>query len=118
MNKVVILAGAASALAVVLVVAGLAYIPKTVTVEIVNEGTTPDAALFRPGTVNVQPRTTVIWKNTDASTHTVTSTVPAGVFDSGVMGPREEFEFMFETEGTFDYYCKVHPIMLGKVVVQ
>lgn len=115
----VIAAAAASALAVVLAVALLtAYMPKTVTVEIINEGTTPDAASFSPSTVNVEPRTTIIWKNTDASTHTVTSTVPPGVFDSGVMGPGEEFEFLFESEGTFDYYCMIHPTMVGTVVVQ
>ena len=119
LKRVVIAAAAASALAVALAVTLLtAYMPKTVTVEIINEGTTPDAASFSPSTVNVEPRTTIIWKNTDASAHTVTSTAPAGVFDSGVVGPGEEFELKFESEGTFDYYCMIHPMMVGKVVVQ
>lgn len=112
---------AASALAAAVVIASL-YMPSpVVTVEIINEGTTPDEATYEPATITIQPRTTVLWKNTDASAHTVTSKSegdPDKVFDSGVMGPNEEFQFTFETSGTFEYYCKIHPVMVGTVVVQ
>lgn len=118
MKRWTIAAIAAAALAAAVALASL-YAPAPVaTVEIINEGTTPDEATFEPGTITVQQRTTVVWKNTDASAHTVTSKEPAGVFDSGVMGPNEEFEFTFEEQGTFDYYCKIHPVMVGSVVVQ
>jgi plastocyanin len=107
---------AASALAAAAIVAGLLSMPKTVTVEIINEGTTPDEATYEPQTASVQPGMTVFWKNTDASAHTVTSREPG--FDSGVMGPDEEFQFTFESPGMFEYYCKIHPVMAGSVQVQ
>jgi plastocyanin len=109
---------AASVLVAVAVIVGLTSMPRTVTVQIINEGTTPDEATFEPRTVSVQPDTDVVWKNTDASVHTVTSTEPAGVFDSGVMGPDEEFAFTFQAPGTFDYFCAIHPMMVGTVLVQ
>lgn len=117
MYKWVAVAIAASAITAIVVVASL-YVPRTVTVEIINEGTTPDEATYEPQAISVQPRTVVVWNNTDASAHTVTSKEPAGIFDSGVMGPGQEFQFTFEDAGTFDYYCKIHPIMVGTVVVE
>ena len=109
---------AASALSAAVVVATLYTPAPVVTVEIVNEGTTPDSARFEPGAIAVQRHTTIIWKNTDASAHTVTAKSPAGVFDSGVMGPNDEFKFAFGEKGTFEYYCKIHPVMVGSVQVQ
>lgn len=118
MKKWVVAVAAVSALAIAVLVASSMTLPSSVAVLIINEGTTPDAATFEPDAVTVQPRTTVVWTNTDSSAHTVTSREPAGVFDSGVMGPDEEFEFTFETTGSFEYYCKIHPAMVGSVVVQ
>lgn len=115
MKRRVAAAIAASALAAALV-AAVMLMSRTVVVDIINEGTTPDAATFEPGTISVQLGTTVVWKNTDASAHTVTSRT--GVFDSGVMGPEEEFQFTFESQGTFEYYCKIHPVMVGGIQVQ
>ncbi len=113
----VTVAAAAAVLAAAAIVAGLWSMPKAVTAEIINEGTTPDEATYHPDVVTVQRGATVVWKNTDASAHTVTSR-EAGVFDSGVMGPGEEFSFVFETSGTFEYYCMIHPVMVGSVQVQ
>lgn len=118
MKKWVVAVAAVSALAIAVLVASSMTLPSSVSAQIINEGTTPDAATFEPDAVTVQPRTTVVWTNTDSSAHTVTSREPAGVFDSGVMGPDEEFEFAFETAGSFEYYCKIHPAMVGSVVVQ
>ncbi|MEM2139507.1 plastocyanin/azurin family copper-binding protein [Nitrososphaera sp.] len=109
---------AASALAAAVVVATLYMPAPVVTVEIVNEGTTPDSARFEPGAIAVQRHTTIIWKNTDASAHTVTSRSPSAAFDSGVMGPGGEFEFTFEEKREYEYYCKIHPVMVGSVQVQ
>lgn len=117
MKKWAFAVAAVSALAIAVLVASSLSEPAPMAVQIINEGTTPDAATFKPDAVTVQPRTTVVWTNTDSSAHTVTSREPAGVFDSGVMGPDEEFEFTFETTGRFEYYCKIHPAMVGNVVV-
>lgn len=117
---------AASAVAVAVATVALTSIPRTVTVEmvndvsveIVNEGTTPDKARFEPDSITVDRRTTVVWINTDASAHTVTSREPAGAFDSGVTGPGETFQFTFEEADTFEYYCQIHPVMMGSITVR
>ncbi len=38
-------------------------------------------------------------------------------FDSGIMQPAQTFKHTFYEAGTFEYYCTVHPAMVGKVVV-
>ncbi len=112
----VTIATAASVLAAAAIVVGLLSLPKIVTVEIINDGTTPDEATYEPDMLSVQRSTAVVWENTDASAHTVTSR-EQGIFDSGVMGPGGEFEFAFNESGVFEYYCKIHPVMAGTVAV-
>lgn len=34
-----------------------------------------------------------------------------------IMGPKKEFSFRFEKKGDFNYYCELHPTMMGKVTV-
>jgi amicyanin len=82
---------------------------ETVTVDISN-------FTFNPGTVTIQVGDTVTWTNNDAMPHTATSTDEA-TFD-GEMQPGESFSFTFEEEGTFDYFCEIHPDMQASVVVE
>ncbi len=78
---------------------------------------------FAPNPVTVAPGTEVEWKNTDTVGHTVTSGQPSDnttgtVFDSnGLIKPGAEFKFTFQNEGTYNYFCQVHPWMVGQVVV-
>ncbi|MGB0855805.1 MAG: PEFG-CTERM sorting domain-containing protein, partial [Nitrosopumilus sp.] len=64
---------------------------------------------------------TVTWSNDDTAAHTVTSGSAAGgadgVFDSGLFTAGTTFSQTFEEEGTFDYFCMVHPWMVGSVTV-
>ena len=39
-------------------------------------------------------------------------------WDSGLMLSGQSFSHTFDTEGTYDYFCMVHPWMAGTVVVQ
>ena len=39
------------------------------------------------------------------------------MFDSSMIMAGETFEYTFDEEGTFAYYCIVHPWMIGEVVV-
>lgn len=70
---------------------------------------------FQPESIEVPVGTSVAWRNDDPFEHTVTAT--EGAFDSGVMGAGAEFEQTFDTPGTFDYFCAIHPSMRGTVVV-
>ena len=38
-------------------------------------------------------------------------------FDSGVIGPGESFGQVFETVGTYDFFCAIHPEMQGTITV-
>jgi plastocyanin len=58
----------------------------------------------------------VLWTNKDDIPHTVTS--DTNVFSSPVLDTNQNFRFEFATPGNFAYFCKLHPKMTGKVVVQ
>jgi len=68
---------------------------------------------FSPATVTVAVGTKVTWKNTGATDHTVTGTG----WDSGNIASGSQYSKTFDTAGTFDYHCSIHPTMTGKVIV-
>tara|TARA_B100001175_G_scaffold77791_1_gene64946 strand:- start:1029 stop:1589 length:561 start_codon:yes stop_codon:yes gene_type:complete len=76
---------------------------------------------YLPSTLVKEIGLSVLWVNDDYSSHTVTSGSPAdgpdGIFDSSLMMVGDSFEFPFEEEGTFDYFCMVHPWMSGTVII-
>jgi plastocyanin len=77
---------------------------------------------FIPNTLTVSKGTTVTWINDDGTLHTVTSGSPeAGnsgtEFDSSYLAAGKTFQHQFNTPGTFDFYCTLHPYMTGNVVV-
>jgi plastocyanin len=85
---------------------------------------------FRPDKLEVSPGTKVVWSQTDAGVHTVTSgsveqgtagvtKMPDGKFDSGEIPTGDEFSYTFEGPGTYPYFCSVHPAtMRGEVSVR
>ena len=76
---------------------------------------------YLPYEVTVAVGTTVTWSNDDNTVHTVTSGHPVSgideLFDSGIFMFGDTFEFTFNDAGTFDYFCMVHPWMVGIVYV-
>ena len=76
---------------------------------------------YIPDTVNVGVGEMVTWSNDDTAAHTVTSGSPTdgvdGIFDSSLFMAGATFSHTFEEEGTFDYFCMVHPWMVGAVTV-
>jgi len=85
-------------------------------------GCEPDC--FVPSTATVEVGETVTWDNTDGTApHTATSGGPGGddqgaVWDSSLIMASQSFSFTFDTAGTFDYFCMVHPWMTGTVIVE
>ena len=76
---------------------------------------------FDPSTVTVAPGDTVHWTFPYAG-HTVTSgqatdNQTGTVFDSGLVKKGTDYSFTFQNEGTYDYFCMVHPWMTGQVIV-
>ena len=75
---------------------------------------------FLPYMVTIHPGDEVVWSNDDTAAHTVTSgTVPVadGLFDSSLFMAGATFSHTFDTLGEYDYFCMVHPWMVGKVFV-
>ena len=77
---------------------------------------------FVPTEISVSAGSTVTWTNDDSTIHTVTEGTPGGAgatpaFDSSIIAPSATWENTFDTAGEFDYYCNLHPFMVGKVTV-
>lgn len=71
---------------------------------------------YDPNDLTVAAGTTVVWNNTGAVAHTVTS--DDGIaFDSGSVDPQGTFSFTADTPGTFTYHCTFHPWMTGTLTV-
>jgi plastocyanin len=71
---------------------------------------------YSPATLTVSVGTTVTWTNQDTVKHTVTTQTQ--LFDSGLLAKDESFSYTFNQKGDFDYYCRPHPYMKGKVSVE
>ncbi len=71
---------------------------------------------FTPREITVAPGTTVTWVNHDDVPHTVVS--PDQKFRSKALDTDDQFSFTFEDAGTYSYFCSVHPMMTGKIVVK
>lgn len=71
---------------------------------------------FEPAEMTIEVGTTVTWTNDDTVAHTVTAL--DGSFLSGTLDPGGSFSHTFETTGTFDYRCEIHPTqMTGTIEV-
>jgi plastocyanin len=46
------------------------------------------------------------------------STATDGKFRSGALDTDDKFEFRFAQPGEYPFYCRIHPKMTGKIVVQ
>jgi len=72
------------------------------------------AFAFTPVELRVPVGTAVVWVNDDPAPHTATG----DAFDTGTLGPGATGTVTFDTAGTFDYVCAIHPTMRGRVVVE
>ena len=86
----------------------------------INQDCAPDC--FIPNPVTVEIGTIVTWSNTDTAAHTATSGSasdgPDGVFDSSLVMANGSFSYTTDTVGSFDYFCMVHPWMIGNLTVE
>jgi plastocyanin len=71
---------------------------------------------FAPQQLTVAVGTTILWVNNDDVPHTVVGAHQE--FRSKALDTNDHFSFTFTKAGTFDYFCSVHPMMTGKIVVQ
>ena len=99
--------------------------PTTHTVDIPTGTSVPGCeesnACYLPADITINAGDTVEWINVDTAAHTVTGGSPAdgpsGVFDSSLVMASANYAFTFDDAGSYDYFCMVHPWMVGSVTV-
>jgi plastocyanin len=78
-------------------------------------------ACYLPQDITINTGDTVKWDNVDTAAHTVTGGSPAdgpsGAFDSSLLMAGMPYSFTFDDAGYYDYFCMVHPWMVGSVTV-
>jgi plastocyanin len=75
-----------------------------------------DNFAFKPYSVTVAPGAHVVFKNQDDLPHTVV--VPDIQVKSPMMDTDGTFDISFEKPGTYKYFCGIHPMMTGQVIVK
>jgi len=73
---------------------------------------------YSPAEITVPAGSVVRWVNKDDVPHTATAKGKEPAFDSKSLDTDDGFSFEFKKPGVFNYYCKVHPHMTGKVIVK
>jgi plastocyanin len=82
--------------------------------------------VYQPNLVYIKEGQTIIWSNNDNNIHTVTQkNYPSFTnsfgntlgFNSGILNRGQSFAQVFNKEGTYNYYCTIHPWMVGQVIV-
>ena len=71
---------------------------------------------FNPNPLTVPVGTTVTWMNQDPVPHTATAR--NGAFDTGTIAPGTSKALTMNTAGSFEYFCKIHPRMVARLIVQ
>jgi plastocyanin len=74
-----------------------------------------DNFAFEPREITVRPGAAVAWVNHDDSPHTVAGT--DGAFSSAALDTGDRFTRTFTKPGRYDYFCTMHPHMVGTVIV-
>ena len=75
-----------------------------------------DNFTFAPATINVEPGTIVKWMNRDDIPHTVVAKSLA--FKSKALDTDDSFSHQFDDLGVADYFCSLHPHMVGRIIVR
>jgi plastocyanin len=70
---------------------------------------------FDPKTITVPVGTKVTWTNKDDTIHRVMITDLKAKSDA--LDTDQSFSYIFDKSGTYGYFCTMHPMMTGTVVV-
>ena len=79
------------------------------------------AGFYSPLNLEIPVGTSVTWVNDDSVPHNIQSMDEKGnviqLFNSPPLNTGDRFEFTFEEEGVYNYYCSFHPWRVGLVTV-
>ena len=94
------------------------------TVSIIKDAAIMYDKAFQPNPLTIKVGNTVRWTNDDIVIHTVTSGSGPNdpgegkQFNSGLLGEGQTVTHTFNKAGEFNYFCLVHPNMIGKVIAK
>jgi plastocyanin len=71
---------------------------------------------FTPATLTVSAGTSVTWTNHDDIPHTIVEHDQK--FKSKGLDTDDSFSYTFSEAGTYEYFCGLHPKMVGKIIVE
>ncbi|MGN6350894.1 MAG: cupredoxin domain-containing protein [Candidatus Nitrosocosmicus sp.] len=77
---------------------------------------------YSPNPIIIHAQDSINWINSDDVVHTVTSGASFNspdrgqAFDSGLLGG--SYSHKFDKPGIYNYFCQIHPTMLGKIIVE
>lgn len=71
---------------------------------------------YEPATLTVPAGTRVRFVNRDSDIHTVSQR--GGGFESGLLFQGDTWTYVFNTPGTYEYFCLPHPFMVGTIIVE
>lgn len=74
-----------------------------------------DNFTFGPDTLTVPADSTVTWLNKDDVPHVIASN--DGIFRSKALDTDDKYSYTFTKPGTYEYFCSIHPKMVGKIIV-
>ncbi len=77
-----------------------------------------DNFTFSPARLVVVLGTRVTWTNHDDIPHTVVSKEKPSQTHSPPLDTDDQFSLVFDTKGTYRFFCSLHPHMQSEVVVQ
>jgi plastocyanin len=70
---------------------------------------------FNPAELTINKGDTVVFVNKDLVVHDITE-VPDKTWTSSNLSPGQSYKMAVRTSA--DYFCSIHPVMKGKIVVQ
>jgi plastocyanin len=80
------------------------------------------SGFYLPLNLEITKNTKVTWVNDDSVPHNIQSQDEFGkvtdLFNSPPLNTGDRFEFTFEEEGVYNYYCSFHPWRVGVVTVK
>ena len=72
---------------------------------------------FHPAVLAVRAGDTVVWVNRDIVPHTATASRKPG-WNTGPLPHEKSGQYVANRRGADPYFCELHPVMLGKLIVR
>lgn len=77
-----------------------------------------DNFTFGPAKLTIPVGTKVTWVNHDDVPHVIKSTGTEKGFTSRALDTDDQFSYVFSAPGTYIYFCAIHPMMTGQIIVK